>query len=124
MKLRFAAMRTSVLAIACVLGVAFWILDASVDTYFFQQETFGRQLFAPSTQEIWVRGATFALFLSFGIYAQVIIQKLRGAEKAREVSEERLQLALEGAKEGFWDWNLLTGEVFLSPEWTNMIGYR
>ena len=31
-------------------------------------------------------------------------------------SEARLRLALEGAREGLWDWNVETGELYLSPE--------
>ncbi len=35
-------------------------------------------------------------------------------QKNLEIGEERLRLALESAKEGFWDRNLKTGELFLS----------
>ncbi len=38
-------------------------------------------------------------------------------------SEERLQLALAGAQEGVWDWDLETNAVVYSPRWKAMLGY-
>jgi PAS domain S-box-containing protein len=38
-------------------------------------------------------------------------------------SQERLQLALEGSENGLWDWNLTTGELYVSPQGIQMLGY-
>ncbi|MDD4712144.1 MAG: PAS domain S-box protein [Bacteroidales bacterium] len=38
-------------------------------------------------------------------------------------SEQRLSLALNGAKEGMWDWNLQTNEVYFSDTCSTMLGY-
>jgi diguanylate cyclase (GGDEF)-like protein/PAS domain S-box-containing protein len=39
------------------------------------------------------------------------------------ISEERWQLALRGAGDALWDWDLVTGRVFRSPRWNTMLGY-
>jgi diguanylate cyclase (GGDEF)-like protein/PAS domain S-box-containing protein len=38
-------------------------------------------------------------------------------------SEERFALAMAGANDGLWDWDLTAKTVFYSPRWKAMIGY-
>lgn len=52
-----------------------------------------------------------------------ISERKRSIQALRD-SEQRWQFALEGARDGVWDWNLVTNEVFFSPQWKRMLGYE
>ena len=54
--------------------------------------------------------------------AQDITERKRADEILRK-SEERLQLALQGAGEGIIDWDLVTDGIIASPELAKMLGY-
>lgn len=45
-------------------------------------------------------------------------------QEALQKSQERLQLALEAAEVGIWDWNMVTGEAYFSDGWAQMLGYQ
>ncbi|MDA1132899.1 MAG: PAS domain S-box protein, partial [Proteobacteria bacterium] len=38
-------------------------------------------------------------------------------------SEERLQLVMRSVSDGIWDWNVATGEFYLSPRWKEILGF-
>ncbi len=48
---------------------------------------------------------------------------LKDAEQSLHKSEERMRLALQGSTDAPWDWDLVTGELYYSPRWWEMLGY-
>jgi diguanylate cyclase (GGDEF)-like protein/PAS domain S-box-containing protein len=46
------------------------------------------------------------------------------AKKPPTKNEERYALALEGAGDGLWDWDLEQDKLYLSPRWKKLLGYK
>jgi PAS domain S-box-containing protein len=50
------------------------------------------------------------------------LRRVETGERALRESEERYALAMEGANEGHWDWDLATDHLFLSPKMKALAG--
>jgi PAS domain S-box-containing protein len=57
------------------------------------------------------------------IHVQDITKRKLAEEKVRQ-SEERLDLALKGARAGIWDWDVQTGKAFFDERWAEIVGHN
>jgi PAS domain S-box-containing protein len=58
-----------------------------------------------------------------GLLLALVLWRARQFAERLAVSEERLALALDAARDGLWDWNVCTGHAHFSERWATMLGY-
>ena len=51
------------------------------------------------------------------------ITEAKRAEAALRASEERLDLAVQAAQSGLWDWNIIDNTTYFSPRFKEILGY-
>ncbi len=51
------------------------------------------------------------------------ITRRKEAENELRASEERFALITRGTRDGIWDWDLTTGQIYFSPRWKTMLFY-
>ncbi len=64
------------------------------------------------------------VLMAVGIFLtrRIVLKDMRLLDAIR-INEERWKFALDGARDGVWDWNVITQEVTYSSQWKEMLGY-
>ncbi|MBX3706594.1 MAG: EAL domain-containing protein [Pseudomonadales bacterium] len=79
----------------------------------------GREQITIRTDKIPLRGPS-GTFDRLVAVATDITDVVR-AQAARARAEERLSLAVNGAQDAIWDWNIETGEAYFAPRWCELL---
>ncbi len=97
-----------------------------------QQQTVGETVTMDGTQErkdgstfpveIWVTKLEVSGEIRFLAVVRDITRQRQRERKLQRLTE-RLELAIEGATLGVWDWNLQTGKIEFNDQWAEMLGY-
>jgi len=75
------------------------------------------------TIRVAIRTAILTLLGAFTIVALLRqLRRVAAGERALRLSEERYALAMEGANEGHWDWDIPADHMFLSPKMKILCG--
>jgi len=52
-----------------------------------------------------------------------MLERIEDQDQALKDSRERFAIAIAGANDGIWDWDLRSNQVFFSEQWKRIIGY-
>jgi diguanylate cyclase (GGDEF)-like protein/PAS domain S-box-containing protein len=101
-RLEWHEMRPHFFIVPVLVGIVFGFLIASI-----------RALLREQQQNI----------IELSAHDMALQEEIRQRELTSK-KEQRLTFALEGASDGMWDWNIVSGEVYYSPRWIEMLGYK
>jgi diguanylate cyclase (GGDEF)-like protein/PAS domain S-box-containing protein len=81
-----------------------------------------------ASEPTWLMCSAHPSFDACGDLTEVVmtltdVSELKSAQRALQLSDERLRLVLQGSSDAPWDWDLLTGSIYYSPRWWEMLGY-
>jgi diguanylate cyclase (GGDEF)-like protein/PAS domain S-box-containing protein len=73
----------------------------------------------------WFMLVVTAILMALGtLFSRRLVVRDAAYVNMIRVNEERWKFALDGARDGVWDWNILTREVTYSNQWKAMLGYE
>jgi PAS domain S-box-containing protein len=102
------------------------VMNVPVFKYQLSSKTIKRKI--NKSRVFWFKGYLYPVFdkqeqLEYVVLNFVDLTSQTKAENARRLSEERLQLALEGGNLGTWDWDLKNNKLTYSKHWAEMLGF-
>lgn len=79
-----------------------------------------------SEQSAWLRRVTIlAVVLAVaGTIAISLFMRVRRLERATRRSEQRFALAIAGANDGIWDWDVVRDQIYFSPRLQEILSYH
>lgn len=75
-----------------------------------------------STPRVW-KDSELVFTNQFAAHLGAVLDR-KQAEIDLLEAKEQFELALRASHDGFWDWDLVTGEMYYSPRWKEMLGYE
>src|ERR1700733_5049101 len=101
------------------------VRDAPITIAVTREEAVALRSWGNETIRVGVRTLILTLLGGLTIYALLRqIRRVAAGERALRESEERYALAMEGANEGHWDWDVGTDRLFMSQRMKLLYGLR
>ncbi len=63
------------------------------------------------------------LLTALAAHSAGAIARLQSVDALKE-SEARFKYAIDATEDGIWDWNIVGNQVYFSPQWKRLLGYR
>jgi PAS domain S-box-containing protein len=86
--------------IGICLGGIFWMIESFMHVYVFHQISFVESVFSPEAHEAWMRLIIVGMFISFGIYAQLLMNARKQAQTALSIANAELTQIFETSADG------------------------
>ena len=83
----------------------------------------------PDSHKLWMDVTLFPLVNDKNELTNIVCQWIditenKRAEEELKEAKERFDLAINATNDGLFDWNLVTNEIYYSPNWKKMLGYE
>ena len=93
-------MHDKLILIGIFLGVIFWLIESAMHVYVFHRFDFLLSTFSPGLHEAWMRLIIVGMFISFGIYAQWLMNARKEAQAALKLANSELTQIFETSADG------------------------
>jgi len=96
----FHRMFDRLVLLGAILGAAFWVIESVMHVYVFHRLDFVESIFFPGLHETWMRLVIVGMFISFGGYAQSLVNARRKAQELLGVANAELTQIFETSADG------------------------